>query len=323
LTGTGFQPGTLLYMSPEQIRGQEVDGRSDVYQVGVLLYEMLMGHHYVDMQALERKARETAGSNVMKFQARLYELLAEATCEQEPVGVCSIRSEVPEQVEMLLAAAMAKRMAKRPTAADLASALREGKSVQVGRAGYASSSGATPAVERPISGQVYIEQDRWGGEEKHQAAQRVNRTDAEKHFQLGIEYAEQGQWDEAIEAYQAALRIDPDLADAHHNLGLAYAEQGRWDKAIEAYQAALRIRPDHARAHHNLGRVYEEQSRWDEAIEAFQSALCINPDYAAVHYDLGWAYWNQGCLDEAIEKYQAALGIRPGYVDVHYGLGVA
>ena len=105
VTAPGSALGTAAYMSPEQVRGEEVGPETDIWSLGVVLYEMMAG------------ALPFPGGNL---QAVLHGILSEP-----PHPVKDLRPGFPAGIESLVRRALAKDPAKRfPSALRLAEALR-------------------------------------------------------------------------------------------------------------------------------------------------------------------------------------------------------
>jgi serine/threonine protein kinase/regulator of sirC expression with transglutaminase-like and TPR domain len=122
LTQTGFQPGTILYMSPEQIRGEELTGASDVYQLVVVLHEMVTGRHYFDPDALLRQAmQEMKATNPQApaVQARWMMLVGEAI-----EGHTEVKSSEYPALAQLLEATLSAPASSRATMQVIAQHLR-------------------------------------------------------------------------------------------------------------------------------------------------------------------------------------------------------
>jgi hypothetical protein len=89
LTRTGQYVGTVLYLSPEQIRGERASGRSDVYALGAVLYECLTGRVPF--------ARESDAAVLF------------AHLSEPPPAVSASRPELPRALDRVVARALAKR----------------------------------------------------------------------------------------------------------------------------------------------------------------------------------------------------------------------
>ncbi|MGH9900854.1 MAG: serine/threonine protein kinase, partial [Pyrinomonadaceae bacterium] len=125
MTKAGHLIGTIEYMAPEQVRGQETDARSDIYSLGMLLYEMLTGRVPFDIQN--------------EFE------LMKAQIEQMPIPPRQINPTIPPGVEQAIGRAIAKNPDERFQTAG------EFRNVLLG-AGFAS----TGALDSTVQGAALV-----------------------------------------------------------------------------------------------------------------------------------------------------------------------
>jgi serine/threonine protein kinase/formylglycine-generating enzyme required for sulfatase activity/dienelactone hydrolase len=105
LTGPGATPGTTAYMSPEQVRGEPVDHRADLWALGVVLYEMLTGRR--------------------PFPGETDVATMQAIVTTTPPAMRAPRAGIPPGLEAVVARALTKdRQHRYQSAADMAEAMR-------------------------------------------------------------------------------------------------------------------------------------------------------------------------------------------------------
>ena len=130
-TKTGLVLGTPSFMSPEQLAGKKVDGRSDLYSLGVMLFQMLTG--------------------VLPFRGDSMAELMYKIANEEAADLRTVRSDLPESLANLVALAMSKRPETRyqdgdQFAADLRSVLAE-----IGGTGASGASATTARMQASTS----------------------------------------------------------------------------------------------------------------------------------------------------------------------------
>ncbi|HNH82459.1 MAG TPA: serine/threonine-protein kinase [Acidobacteriota bacterium] len=139
LTGAGIVMGTPEYMAPERVRNKPYDGRSDVYSLGIMMYQMLSGRLPFESQDGDLVA-------VMWMQAN-----------DPPPSLRQYVPEIPIEIESLIFRALSKQSTLRPTAEEFADELIRITHHQ--RQLFLSSQVASPASESSASAEKSSEAD--------------------------------------------------------------------------------------------------------------------------------------------------------------------
>jgi len=120
VTQQGTIVGTFQYMSPEQVEGKEVDGRSDIFSLGAVLYEMVTGQR--------------------AFQGKSQLSVASAILEKEPAPISAAKPMTPPALDHAIGRCLAKDAEERSqTARDLALELK-----------WIAETGSQSAVAAPV-----------------------------------------------------------------------------------------------------------------------------------------------------------------------------
>lgn len=319
LTQVGFQPSTLLYSSPEQVRGEVVDARSDVYQIGELLYYMLAGQHYINISALEAQAITAGGTNQFRSQAKLYELLERAICDEMPAGLAQLWREVGALAEVVETALLKDKGDRFKDAGEFAATLKT------------LSINTTPVTTE--AGELVIQDSRAYNKRGLAYVSTRNYEQAMVDFSKAIaidpEYAEaynnrstahllMDNFGQAVVDCTQALNFAPNFVAAYVNRGIAYTGLREYEQALADYNKAIELAPQNVYAYYNRANTYLWMDKYKKAIGDYNQTIALKPEFVAAYVNRGLVHGELKHFQEALADYTQAIELNPDYVYAYY-----
>ncbi len=341
LTQEGHTAGTIAYMSPEQARDGVVDSRSDIFALGVVLYQAVTGRP--------------------PFRGQNPLAIAAAIIHDEPPPPREVAPSVPVGLQEVIQRCLSKDPEQRPqTAAAVSEAL------------HALEEGGTASTVRRVLGRRPVSRAALLGTlavlavtallimivSGGRAGPQVSDDEARRLFEQGREYHSRGYTLSnlrfAIQKYEQALALEPgnpwieaELANVLATVEMEFPADGQRERArslvehalaerddlvagwiargrlllldgqpeaaLEAARRARRLSPSEHGGYVVGGRALIALGRADEGLDELRRGTEVGRGHVFARSALASALLRQGRLDEAAPEYRAVLGYAPDY----------
>lgn len=335
ITQEGTALGTVFYMSPEQVRGERVDARSDIFAMGAVLYQLLTGR--------------------LPFPGEEPLAVMYLIQNEPPKPLEEFAPDIPQKLIDIVSRALSKDLKTRfPDAKSFRQALDdllqdEGVSTEQLQAAVKKqrvlTRGVLPAIIVAAAVIVFV---------MFKFIDRTPPVDHElavHHNELGQSYEQQGDITKAEDEYRLSIVADRGYPQPWNNLGVLAYRRGeraaadslfteaitrdslyaaalvnrgtvKWDlsdirSAESDYRACLRADSSSIECYNNFGALLIEKNRFSEARELLRSGLRRNGDHPYLLKNMGIALSRLGDSPGAFEYYQRAFDLLPGNEEIN------
>ncbi len=319
-TREGIVVGTPLYLSPEQATGGTVDGRSDLFALGALLYECITGKPAF------------SGSSVIEIGAQVLHI--------NPPPPSTVNPHVPDELDRITLKALSKKTIDRyQTAAEmrddlaavrasLSSGGEKVRRVKQARKGSMRKSALTTisvSLRQPrisvftlVLGVIALGAVIGGLLYMYRPKRHVPPRQAQDYYDIGITALREGAYYQASKALEKAVSIDDEFALAHARLAEAYYELDYGEKSKEELLRANALVPDRSVLDEVEGRYLDAinasvVNKNADAVSLYKEIVELTPDQPQGYVDLGRAYEKSEDVDKANDSYLAATKNGPNY----------